>query len=752
MLTQKLKFIVTTLFVMYLIITVFSMTEIVAGQSDEEINRKVETLLKEMTLEEKVGQMTQVTFQVISVPEKDNKGFPVDMKKLETAIVDYHVGSILNTPYDKTQSIDTWIKVITSVQDTAKKTRLKIPVLYGIDAIHGATYTKGSTLFPQAISMAATFNRDLSRKEGEITAREVRASGIPWNFCPVMDIGRQPLWSRFWETCGEDVYLASETGKAYIEGQQGDNYGSPDKCATCLKHYMGYSFPVNGKDRTPAWISERMMREYFLPTFEEGIKAGSPTVMINSAEVDGIPGHANYHYLTEILKGELKFEGFTVSDWEDIKRLYTRDKMASSPKEAVKIAVMAGVDMSMVPFDFTFYDLLLELVKDGEVPVARIDDAVSRILKVKFKTGIFENPYPVPSMVKEFATEESEKINLQAARESIVLAKNEGNILPLSKKSKILVTGPTANLLHVLNGGWTVTWQGDDESLYPENKLTVLKAIEKQCEGKVTFVEGSTFDKEINIEKAVKEADNNDIILLCLGEKAYCETPGSIENLTLDKAQIKLAKAMIKTGKPVILLLLEGRPRTVTEIAESSSAVIIGMRPGMEGGKAIADILFGDYNPDGKLPFTYPRNPNGITLYDYKPIENFETNKYNPLYPFGHGLSYTTFEISGLTLDKKTVKKGETVKVTVTVKNTGNIAGKETVLMYLNDAAAQVSRPNRQLKGFEKIYLSPGESKNVTFEITPHAMSFIGLENRRVIEDGAFKVIVGTMEESFSLD
>jgi beta-glucosidase len=752
MFTQKLKITVITLFLIYIVITVFSVTEILAGQNDEEINRKVETLLKEMTLEEKVGQMTQVTFQVISLPENENKGFPVDMNKLETAIMTYHVGSILNTPYDKTQSLHTWIKVTTSVQDTAKKTRLKIPVLYGIDAIHGATYTEGSTLFPQAISMAATFNRDLSRKEGEITAREVRACGIPWNFYPVMDIGRQPLWSRFWETCGEDVYLASEMGKAYIEGQQGDNYGSPDKCATCLKHYVGYSFPVNGKDRTPAWISERMIREYFLPTFEEGVKAGSPTVMINSAEVDGIPGHASYHYLTEILKGELKFEGFTVSDWEDIKRLYTRDKVASSPKEAVKIAVMAGVDMSMVPFDFTFYSLLLELVKDGEVPMERIDDAVSRILRVKFKTGIFEDLYHQESMAKKFATEESEKINLQSARESIVLAKNEGTILPLNKKSKILVTGPTANLLHVLNGGWTVTWQGDDESLYPENKLTVVKAIEKKCEDKVTFVEGSTFDREVNIEKAVEEAKNNDVILLCLGEKAYCESPGSIENLTLDEGQLNLARAMIKTEKPVILLLLEGRPRIVTEIAEEVSAVLIGMRPGMEGGRAIADILFGYYNPDGKLPFTYPRNPNGITLYDYKPIENFETNKYNPLYPFGHGLSYSTFETSGLTLDKKTVKKGETVKATVTVKNTGNIAGKETVLLYLNDVAAQVSRPNKQLKGFEKVYLNPGESKSVTFEITPQSMSFIGIENKRIIEPGEFKVFVGTMEENFVVE
>jgi len=706
-----------------------------------------------MTLEEKIGQMTQVTFDALGVPEDENRGIPFDMEKLEEAIVEYHVGSILNTPYNKAQSLETWKGIIVTVQDMAlEKTRLKIPVLYGIDAIHGPTYTKDSTLFPQSINMAATFNTELEKQAGEITAKEVKAAGIFWNFYPVMDTGRQPLWSRFWETFGEDPYLAGEMGRAYIEGHQGNDYGAPDKCATCLKHYLGYGLPFNGRDRTPAFIGERMLRDYFLPPFEEGVLAGCPTVMINSAEVDGIPGHANYHYLTEILRGELGFQGFTVSDWEDIKRLHTRDKIASTPAEAVKIAVMAGVDMSMVPYDFTFYELLLQLVKDGDVPESRIDEAVGRILKVKFESGLFENPYPQAEMEKYFATEESQEINLQAARESIVLAKNENNLLPLDKNTDILVTGPTANLLQSLNGGWTITWQGDSEELYPQYEFTVLEAVQDKCKGKVTFVEGTTFNEELNIEKAIQEAENHDVILLCLGEKAYCEGGGVIEDLNLDRAQMELAKAMAATGKPVVLLLLEGRPRVVTEGAENSSAVLIGMLPGMEGGRAVADILFGDYNPDGKLPFSYPRNSGGITLYDYKPLESYDANKYNPLYPFGYGLSYSSFEMSSLNLDKEKIKSGESIKAEVTVKNTGSMGGKETVILYLSDCYGQVSRPNRQLKGFQKVYLEPGESKVLEFEIKPGDMSFTGLENKRIIEHGEFMVTVGEMTQYFTVE
>ncbi len=654
-------------------------------KKENSVAAKVNELLSQMTLEEKVGQMTQIDFSLIGVPDAQDAKNPIDQAKLENAVITYHVGSILNTPstpLNKAQPIETWRLIMRAVEAASTKTRLKIPVIYGIDAIHGATYTKNAVLFPQAINMAATFNPELSFQEGEIAAREVRASGLHWNFSPVMDIGRQPLWPRLWETYGEDVHLATTLGTSYIKGHQGDDFSAPTKLPTCLKHYVGYSFPINGKDRTPAWIGDRMLREYFLPTFEAGIKAGSPTVMINSGEVDGIPGHANHHYLTTILREELGFKGFTVSDWEDIKRLFTRDKLASSPKEAVKIAVMAGVDMSMVPFDFSFYDLLLDLAKSGEVPLSRIDEAVSRILTVKLQAGLFDADRKQLPVENNFATVEAKRINQQAARESIVLAKNTNQTLPLKKEARILVIGPTADLLSAMNGGWTITWQGHDEELYPQDKLTILKALQKKAAGKITYLSGDKkFDKHA-IDKVVAEAKNHEYILLCLGEQPYTETVGNIESLALEPEQVELAEAALATGKPVILLTLGGRPRIITSIANQSAAVILGFLPGMEGGEAIAGIIYGDYNPDGKLPITYPRNTNGITLYDHKPGENFEANIYNPLFPFGHGLSYTTFATSGLATEKTHINADENIKFTVTVKNTGGRKGKETVLLY----------------------------------------------------------------------
>ena len=722
--------------------------------ASEAIEDKVKELLSQMTLEEKAGQMTQIDFSVVGTPAVSGEEPPIDRTRLEDAVINHHVGSILNvpfTPVNRAAPIGTWRKITAAIQDASQRSRLKIPVIYGIDAIHGATYTQGSTLFPQAISMAATFNPELSFKEGEITAREVRASGLQWNFSPVMDIGRQPLWPRLWETYGEDVHLASVMGTSYIKGHQGDDFSAPDKLPTCLKHYVGYSFPTNGRDRTPAWIGERMLREYFLPTFEAGVQTGSPTIMVNSSEVDGIPGHANYQYLTTILRGELGFKGFTVSDWEDIKRLYTRDKLAATPKEAVKIAVMAGVDMSMVPFDFTFYDLLIELARSGEVPMSRIDEAVSRILTVKFQTGLFDPERPVLPAEGNFATPEAMETNRQAAREAIILAKNDNHILPLKKDARILVTGPTANLLSVMNGGWTITWQGDNESLYPQDKLTVFEALQKKSAGKVTYVGGQAFDDPINIDKVVAEAQNHDYVLLALGEKPYTETPGNIDSLMLDPKQIDLANAVIETGKPAILLMLGGRPRVITAIADKVPGVILGFLPGMEGGEAIADIIYGDYNPNGKLPISYPRNTNGIVPYDHKPTESFEFNTYKPLYPFGHGLSYTTFETRGLSVEKSQIKMGENVAVHVSVKNTGTLKGKETVLLYLNDVAASVTRPARQLKAFKKVELEPGQEQSLSFTLTPRDLSFIGVDMKRIVEPGEFKVMVGNETAGFSV-
>ena len=722
-------------------------------KKSEEIDQRVKDLLAKMTLEEKVGQMTQVTLQVVSkVQGTRNQMHQLDDAKLEEAIKKYHVGSILNV-YDVAHSIEYWHEIINKIQNIAtKETRLGIPVLYGIDAIHGTTYTKGGTLFPQAISMAATWNSDLEKEAGKITAYETRASGIPWNFYPVMDIGRQPLWPRLWETFGEDVYLASQMGNAYIEGAQGNDLSQPDKIATCLKHYVGYSFPINGLDRTPAWISERMLREYFLPTFEAGIKAGSPTIMVNSAEVDGIPGHANYHLLTEILRNELNFKGLVVSDWEDIKRLYTRDKVATSPKEAVKIAVMAGIDMSMVPTDFSFYDYLLELANEGAVPMWRIDEAVGRILKVKMQLGLFENPFPNIELAKHFGCKEFTDANLEAARESIVLTKNENNILPLSKNLKVLVTGPTANMLSVLNGGWTITWQGNEETLYPQEKNTLLEAIQNKIgKDNVTYIEGTSFDKDINTKLAVAETKNADAVILCLGEPTYCETPGNIFDLTLNKAQLDLANKIVETGKPVILVMLEGRPRLITEIEPKMNAIVLGFLPGMEGGNAIADVLFGDYNPNGKLPITYPRYPNGITLYDYKPMEDFDGNGYNPLWQFGYGLSYTKFSYSNLKLSSDEIDPSDELTVTVDVKNDGKISGKEVVQLYLTDLYGSVSRPNKQLKGFQKVLLNPGETKTVSFKLNKDHFSFIGQDNKRIVEPGEFKLAVQNLTQTFRL-
>ena len=725
-----------------------------AEDADLGFDPRVSELLAQMTLEEKIGQMTQVDFSVVVQQNSQDMPNPIDQAKLENAVLNYHVGSILNTPNPpdhKAPNIEKWRLITKTIRDTAAKTRLKIPVIYGIDAIHGANFTENATLFPQAINMAASFNPELAFSEGEITAREVKASGLDWNFYPVMDIGRQPLWPRFWETYGEDVHLATVMGTAYIKGHQGDDMAAADKAPTCLKHYVGYSYPLNGKDRTPAWIGERALREYFLPTFAAGVLAGSPTVMVNSGEVDGIPGHANYQYLTTILRGEMGFKGFTVSDWEDIIRLYTRDKVAASPREAVKIAVLAGVDMSMVPFNFSFYELLLDLVKSGEVPMARIDEAVSRILSVKFQTGLFDRPAEPLPVAGNFATPAAQAVSRQAAAESIILAKNNAQTLPLAKNSRILVTGPTANLLSVMNGGWTITWQGDNESLYPQDKLTLLAALRQKSPAKISFVGGKAFNDEINIEQAVSEASRHDYIILAIGEKPYTETFGNIDSLNLDQNQLKLGKALLATGKPVILVYFGGRPRVITELAEPAAAVVLAFLPGMDAGPALVDIIYGDSNPSAKLPFSYPRNTNDVVMYDHKPIEKFDTNDYRPLYPFGHGLSYTSFQTSGLHLDKTSYANGEAIQVSVTVKNTGARSGKEAVLVYLNDVAASVTRPNKQLKAFKKVELQPGEEQLLHFSLEPAALSFIGPDMKRIIEPGDFKVMVGNETAQFTL-
>ena len=732
-------------------------------------SRRIDELLKRMTLEEKVGQMTQLTIaMVVSGRDQDVK---IDPAKLEKAIVKYGVGSILNVS-DQALTLDRWHEIIGQIQEAAtKKTRLGIPMIYGIDSIHGANYVQGATLFPQEIGMAATFNPALMQRASEIAAIETRAAGIPWSFSPVLDLGRSPLWPRFWETFGEDPYLAKVMGVAFVRGLEGTDVSSSNSVASSLKHYMGYSFPLTGRDRTPAWIPENYLREYFLPPFDAAVKAGARTIMINSGEINGVPGHVNHHILTQILRNELGFKGFVVSDWEDIKKLVTTWRIAATEKEATRLAVMAGIDMSMVPLDYSFADHLIALVKEGAVPQSRIDEAVRRILRVKFEIGLFEKPMPDPALKAKFALPEYREVSLQAARESITLLKNANNILPLAKTTKVLVTGPTSDSLISLNNGWTYVWQGSEEALYPKDRHTVRKAIEaKVGAGNVTFVQGTKItraagspsnstptdqEEEVDIAAAVRAAQNVDVIVLALGEGSYCETPGNITDLTIGEPQIKLAEALKATGKPIVMVLVEGRPRIINRIADSASAIVMAYNPSNEGGTAIAHVSYGDFYPSGKLPFTFPRTPNGLINYDHKPFETentaFGNMAFNPQFRFGEGLSYTTFTYSDLRLGKQTIAMNEELPVTVTVTNAGKRAGKEAVLLYVSDLAASISPPNKRLRRFAKISLEPGQSRTLTFKLRREDLSFIGADNKPTVEPGDFDVTVAGLTQRFTL-
>jgi beta-glucosidase len=729
--------------------------------------QRIEELLKRMTLEEKVGQMTQLTLgMIVSGRDQD---ITIDPAKLEKAIGKYGVGSILNVS-DQALTVDKWREIIGQIQDAARKTRLGIPVIYGIDSIHGATYIQGSTMFPQEIGMAATFNPELMKRAAEITALETRAAAIPWSFSPVLDLGRNPLWPRFWETFGEDPYLAKVMGVAFVRGLEGTDVASQNQVASSLKHYMGYSFPLTGRDRTPAWIPENYLREYFLPTFDAAVKAGARTIMINSAEINGVPGHINRHILTDILRTELGFKGFVVSDWEDIKKLVTMWRIAPNEKEATRQAIMAGIDMSMVPLDYSFADHLIALAKEGAVPQSRIDEAVRRILRVKFELGLFEKPMPDASLKAKFGLPEYREVSLQAARESITLLKNANNILPLAKTTKVLVTGPTSDSLVSLNNGWTYVWQGSEEGLYPKDRHTIRKAIEaKVGANNVTFVQGTKItrapgpsngtptdqEQEVDIDAAVRAAQNVDVIVLALGEGSYCETPGNITDLTIGAPQIKLAEALKATGKPIVLVLVEGRPRIINRITDNVNAVVMAYNPSHEGGTAIADVLFGDVNPSGRLPYTYPRTPNGLISYDHKPFETENTSfgnmAFNPQFGFGDGLSYTTFAYSDLGLGKDTISANDEQQVSVTVKNTGNRAGKEAVLVYVSDLVASISPPGRRLRRFAKVSLEPGQSKTLTFKLRRDDLSFIGADNKPTLEPGDFEVRVGGLSQKFTL-
>lgn len=730
--------------------------------------RQADELLAKMTLEEKVGQMTQLEISMVSTGR--NQEIRIDPAKLEKAVVKYGVGSILNVA-DQALTLDHWHETIRQIQDAAKRTRHKIPVLYGIDTIHGANYVQGATLFPQPLAMAATWNPDLMMRASQVAAIETRAAGIPWTFSPVLDIGRQALWPRLWETFGEDPYLATVMGVASVRGYEGTDVSSSERVASCLKHYMGYGLPLSGRDRTPAWVPEIYLREYVLPPFKAAVDTGARTVMVNSGEINGVPVHVSRWLLTDILRKELGFKGVVVSDWEDIKKLVNIHRVAADEKEATRLSVMAGVDMSMVPSDLSFADHLIALVKEGAVPQSRIDEAVRRILTLKFELGLFERPMPDAALKVKFATAESRRLSLEAAREAMTLLKNTNNLLPLDKGRRVLVTGPTADSLISLNNGWTYVWQGSEESLYPKDRPTIRQAIETKIgKANVSYVPGTrivraagapsnvtptNMDEEVDIAAAARAAAAADVVVLCLGEGSYTETPGNITDLTLPEPQLKLAEAVAAAGKPVVIVLVEGRPRLINRIADAAGAILLAYNPSNEGGQAVADVLFGEYNPAGRLPFTYPRHPNALLNYDHKSYENqnttFGLTPFNPQFPFGHGLSYTTFKYDGLRLSRKTLSEQDRLTVNVSVTNTGRRAGDEVVQLYLRDLVASITPPDKRLRRFARVRLEPGQSRTITFELDREDLSFIGHDNRPIVEPGEFEVLIGGLTEKFTL-
>lgn len=717
-----------------------------AGPPASNFSAQVEKLLAQMTLKEKIGQMTQL--EIGMVTDGLDQAIQINPEKLHRAVGEYGVGSIINVK-DEALSPEKWHEILTAIQNEAKKSRLQIPVLYGIDSIHGPNYVVGGTLFPQPLGMAATWNPELLLRGSQITAAETRKAGIPWSFSPVLDAGRQPLWSRLYETLGEDSYLGSVMGVATVRGYEGADISSPVHVTASLKHYMGYSFPTTGGDRSPALIPETTLREYFLPAFAAAVKAGAHTVMVNSSEVNGIPGHANPLLLKTILRDELGFQGLVVSDWMDIKKLVNVHHVAADEKDATRISILAGVDMSMVPSDYSFSDLLLQLVQEGKVPQSRIDEAVRRVLMLKYELGLFDNPLRGIESKTALYAPESRKAALDAARESITLLKNENHMLPLAKTAHVLVTGPDADSLIPLDNGWSYTWQGDKLSAYPKDHATILKAIqEKIGADKVTYVPGTSYDQEVDVEKAAAAAANADAVVICLGEWAYAETPGNIRDLTLPDAQLHLVRKLLDAKKPVILVLTEGRPRIIRQIVEPASAILMAYNPGNEGGQAIADILFGDVNPSGKLPITYPRWPDQLFTYDHKVFEGGgpgPSTQDTPQFEFGYGLSYTKFAYSNLQVTPGAQK----IQVAVTVENIGDRAGKEVVQVYLHKRFASITPPLKRLKRFAKMSLQPGDSHRFTFELTAEDLSFIGADNKRIAEPGMFDVSVGNLQQSF---
>lgn len=735
------------------------------------IDQKVKNLLAKMTLEEKVGQMAQITLDVVTNGKDKYSSFePVSLnqEQLERALVKYKVGSIINTANNRARTPEVWHQLINKIQETGKG-RLNIPILYGIDAIHGTTYTAGATMFPQQIGQAATRNRSLVYKAAEITAYETRASAIPWNFSPVLDLGADPRFPRQWETFGEDPYLISELGVQMVKGLEGNNIADPYHVASSIKHFLGYQVSNSGKDRTPAYIPSNVLRDYHLPPFKAAIDAGAHSIMINSGIINGLPTHADYNILTKLLREELGFKGLVVTDWGDIENLYTRDRVAKNHKEAIMLAINAGIDLSMIAYDYErFCDNLIELVKEGKVKESRINNAVTHILTLKYKLGLFENPIYDLKKYPKFGSKEFEKAAFQTAAESITLLKNKNDILPLKKNIKLLVTGPNANSMRTLNGGWTYSWQGEKVEEFAANYHTILEAIQNKAgKDNVSFVEGVSYkmdgkyfeEFENGIDIAIEKAKNVDAIILCLGENSYTESVGNLSDLYLSDLQTQLAQKLSTTGKPIILVLNEGRPRLISKFEPQMTGIIQTYLPGNFGGDALADILFGDINPSGKLPYNYPKFPNSLVGYNHKPSENRTVMagvynydaEYNPQYEFGFGLSYTTFKYENLKISKEKIKANETLTISIDIVNTGNLEGKEVVELYLSDLYASLSPDSRRLRGFEKINLKPSEKKTITFKLDYRDFSFTQQNNKAIIEPGEFKVQIGTEIKNFTI-
>lgn len=728
-------------------------------KSDPKIEAQVEQTLKKLTLEEKIGQMMELVTDLFGANDK-NGVFYIDEHKTDSILSRYKIGSILNAPNTCAPTAKQWEKYIAQIQKISMK-RIGIPCVFGLDQNHGSTYTQGGTLFPQNINVAATFNREIARRSAEATAYETRAVSVPWTYSPTVDLGRDARWPRIWENFGEDCYLSSEMGKAMVYGFQGEDPNNIDQyhIATSMKHFMGYGVPWTGKDRTPAYISPADLREKHFAPFLAGLQAGALTVMVNSASVNGVPMHANKEFLTGWLKEETGWDGVLITDWADINNLYTREMVAKDKKDALRIAINAGIDMIMEPYSCDACGYLVELVKEGKIPMSRIDDACRRVLRMKYRLDLFKNPTQKLKNYPKFGGEEFAKLALEGATESMVLLKNEGNILPLQHGKKILLTGPNANQMRCLNGGWSYTWQGHRADEFAGKYNTIYEAFcNEYGKENVILNQGVTYNEkgkyweenELQIQEAVAAAKDADVIVACIGENSYTETPGNLTDLWLSENQRNLVKALAQTGKPVILVLNEGRPRLIADIEPLAQGIINILIPGNMGGDALANLVSGKSNFSGKMPYTYPKEINSLANYDFKKSEEVGTMegaydynaKITQQWGFGYGLSYTSYKYSNLKVSQSDFRHGDIIKVSVDVKNTGKVAGKESVLLFSSDLIASVVPDGRRLRAFDKVELQPGETKTMTFELKADDLAFVGWNGKWRLEEGDFKLMI----------